>query len=151
MSNLYAMRRANGDWFALEDHKRLRVPLFHSSHDAMMARLRNVGMLLFDPVVLNARLFKEIAPAGGSDVDFCLVKDPFARLSRGRLVEPGQLALLMGNREEEVSTTRGPGSPSGQPAWGGGCGWVEVQSVPRNGNGHAGSATSPQAQSEWWN
>jgi hypothetical protein len=126
MSDLYAMRRANGDWFALEDYERLRVPLFNSSHDAMMARLRNVGMLLFEPVALDARLFREIAPAGASDVDFCLVKDPFARLSRGRLFQPGQLALLMGNRDEK-------------------------QSVPRNGNGLHVSAFSPPPQSEWWN
>jgi hypothetical protein len=39
MKEIYAMRRANGDWFALEDHARLQVPLFHSSHEAMMARL----------------------------------------------------------------------------------------------------------------
>jgi hypothetical protein len=32
MTDLYAVRRANGDWFALEDEGRLRVPVFHSSH-----------------------------------------------------------------------------------------------------------------------
>ena len=47
VGDLYAMRRANGDWFALEDHGRMSVPLSHSSHDALMARLRNFGMLLF--------------------------------------------------------------------------------------------------------
>jgi hypothetical protein len=46
MTDLYAMQRANGDVFALYDHGRYRVPLFHSAHDAMMARLRNFGMLL---------------------------------------------------------------------------------------------------------
>jgi len=38
MSDLYAMRRANGDWFALENHETVRVPLFSSRHDASMAR-----------------------------------------------------------------------------------------------------------------
>ena len=138
MNDIYAMRRANGDWFVFEDHDRLRVPLFHSSHDALMARLRNFGMLLFKPVVVDARLLKEIAPVGAGNVDFCLVKDPFARLSRGRLVEPGQLALLMGKPEEDVSTT---------------CvsGWVEGQSPPRNGNGLHGAVGSSRTQSEWWN
>jgi hypothetical protein len=126
MRELYAMRRANGDWFSFEDHERPRVPLFRSSHDAMMARLRNFGMLLFEPVALDARLFREIAPVGGSHVDFCLVKDPFTRLSRARLVKREQLALLIGNGDKH-------------------------QSVPRNGNGHHIPALSPLPQSEWWN
>jgi hypothetical protein len=101
MSDIYAMQRANGDWFAFDHDGRLRVPLFHGSHDAMMARLRNFGMLLFKPVALDAGLLREMAPAGaGSDVDFCIVNDPFASLSRGSLVEQAQLALLMRNPRE---------------------------------------------------
>ncbi len=107
ISDIYAMRRANGDWFALTDHARVRVPLFHSSHDAMMARLRNFGMLLFEPVALDARLLKQVAPAGaGSDVDFCLVDDPFASLSRGSHIEQAQLARLMRNPDERQSISR---------------------------------------------
>jgi hypothetical protein len=98
MSDIYAMRRANGDWFALERHGRLRVPLFHSTQDATMARLRNFGMLLFKPVALDARLLAEIMPVGaGSEVDFCMVNDPFASLSCGSQVKPAQLALLISN------------------------------------------------------
>jgi hypothetical protein len=98
MSDLYAMQRANGDVFALDDHGRFRVPLFHSTHDAMMARLRNLGMLLFKPVALDARLLKEIVPVGGAaELDFWLVNDPLINLKRGRLVQPAQLALLVGN------------------------------------------------------
>src|SRR5260370_21653933 len=98
MKEIYAMQRANGDWFALMDHGRFRVPLFHTSHDAMMARLRNFGMLLFKPVVIDARLLQEIKPAaGGSDVDFCMVSDPFASLSRGSQIAYAQLALLISN------------------------------------------------------
>lgn len=101
MKEIYAMRRANGDWFALEDHARLQVPLFHSSNDAMMARLRNFGMLLFEPVALDAQLIKEVALAGtGSDVDFCIVNDPFASLTRGSHIAQAQLALLMSNPRE---------------------------------------------------
>jgi hypothetical protein len=121
------MRRANGDWFALEGHGRLRVPLFHSSHDATMARLRNFGMLLFKPVSLDARLLKEIVSAGaGSDVDFCLVNDPFASLKHGSLVEHSEILLLMNNP-------------------------IEGQTAPRNGNGFHVSAISTPLQSEWWN
>lgn len=107
MNEIYAMQRANGDWFALEEHGRLRVPLFHSSHDAMMARLRNVGMLLFEPVALDARLLKEIVPvSGGSDVDLCMVNDPFASLSRGSRVEHAQLASQMRSPDERPTVPR---------------------------------------------
>jgi hypothetical protein len=127
MNEIYAMQRANGDWFALEGDRRLRVPLFHSSQDAMMARLRNFGMLLFKPVSLDARLLREIVAEGaGSDVDFCMVNDPMASLKHGSLVEHSELVLLMKNPNEG-------------------------QTVPRNGNGFHGSAISTPPQSEWWN
>ena len=99
MSDIYVMQRANGDVFALDDHGRFRVPLFNSSSDAILARLRNFGMLLFKPVQLDASLLKQLVPLGGAaEVDFWLVNDPLINLNRGRLVQPEQLALLMGNR-----------------------------------------------------
>jgi len=114
MKEIYAMRRANGDWFALDGHGRLRVPLFHSSHDAMMARLRNFGMQLFKPVALDARLLREIAPGvPGSDVDFCMVNDPFASLSRGSQAEHAELALLIDEGRPVRQTGRA--SPSHGP------------------------------------
>ena len=95
MSDIYVMQRANGDVFALDDHGRFRVPLFNSSSDAFLARLRNFGMLLFKPVQLNAALLKELVPvSGAAEVDFWLVSDPLINLNRGRLVQPEQLALL---------------------------------------------------------
>jgi hypothetical protein len=106
MKEIYAMRRANADWFALEDHGRFSVPLFHSSQDALMARLRNFGMLLFEPVALDARLLKEMLPAGaGSYVDFCMVNDPFAGLARGSRMTPAQLTLLMNNPNQHQTVT----------------------------------------------
>lgn len=96
MSDIFAMQRANGDWFALDHHGRLRLPLFHSSQDAMIARLRNFGLLVFKPVLLNARFLKEIAPLPGEDeVDFCMVEDPFASLNCGSTMGRTQLALLI--------------------------------------------------------
>jgi hypothetical protein len=110
MNDIFAMQRANGDWFALDEHGRFRVPLFHSSHHAMLARSRNFGMLLFKPVALNARLLKEMVPVGGAaEVEFWLVNDPLVSLERGHLVEYAELAKLI----------HGP---------------VELQTVPRNGN-----------------
>ena len=121
------MRRANGDWFALEADERLRVPLFHSSHDAMMARLRNFGMLLFEPVALDTRLLKQLVTlGGGSYVDFSMVNDPFASLSRGNPVERAELELMMSNL-------------------------VERPTVSANGNGIRNPVVSKRPVSEWWN
>ena len=127
MSDIYAMRRANGDWFAFEGRGRFRVPLFQSSHDAMMASLRNSGMLLFRPVVLDAHQLKEMVPAGGSGyVDFCMVKDPLVSLRRGKPVGQEDLVLLL-NTSGERST------------------------VSQNGNGRQHSRHLSPLQSEWWN
>jgi hypothetical protein len=111
MTEVYAMRRANGDWFAFERHGRLRVPLFHSSNDGMMARLRNFGMLLFEPVALDADLLETVVPAGDNDVDFCMVNDPFASLQRSALMPHSELALLM-NSPIEVRPVQANGNGS---------------------------------------
>jgi hypothetical protein len=108
MSDIFAMQRANGDWFALEQHGRLRVPLFHSTHDAMMARLRNFGLLLFKPVVIDPLFLKNIVPLPGEDeVDFCLIDNPFASLSRGATVGRRELAKLIAPHEHENITSNG--------------------------------------------
>ncbi len=95
MSHIYAMRRANGDWFASDDHGRFLVPIFRSSGDAMIARSRNTEMLLFKPVALDAHLLKQLVPAGGGEVDFRMVSDPIANLNRGGLVERAQMASMV--------------------------------------------------------
>ena len=98
MTDIYVMQRANGDLFALDHHGRFRVPLFHTRGDAMTARLRNGDMLLFKPVVLDARLLGEMIPKGGrKDVDFLLVKDPLLSLKRGDPVDHGELVMILGN------------------------------------------------------
>ena len=126
MKDIYAMRRANGDWFVMEDHGRVRVPLFHSSHDALMARVRNFGMLLFEPILLDAVSLNEISPTAEGNVDFCMVNDPFASLKRSPRVEPSELALLLNSL-------------------------VQIPTVPTNGNGKPATAVVIRRQSEWWN
>ena len=92
------MQRANGDVFALDNKGRFSVPLFHSSQDAMTARIRNGDMLLFKPVALDARLLRELEPKGGqNNVDLLLVKDPLRSLKRGDLVDHAELVLIVGN------------------------------------------------------
>ena len=96
MNDMYAMQRANGDWFALDDGGRFRVPLFSSRQGGMMARVSNWGMRLFKPVALDVRALVELVPADGvSETDFWLVDDPFTSLSRGRLIDRAQLSLLV--------------------------------------------------------
>ncbi len=96
MSSLYAMRRANGDWFALDDRGRFRVPLFGSQSDGMLARISHQGMLLFKPVALDAGALGELVPTDGAgDTDFWLVDGPFTSLKRGRLIDRAHLSLLV--------------------------------------------------------
>ncbi|HEX8499102.1 MAG TPA: hypothetical protein VF659_00830 [Pyrinomonadaceae bacterium] len=90
------MRRANGDWFALDDRGRFRVPLFGNRQDGLMAGVNNWGMRLFKPVALDVRSLGELVPAeGAGETDFWLVDDPFTNLSRGRLIDRAQLSLLV--------------------------------------------------------
>ncbi len=97
MNSIYAMQRANGDWFALDDHGRFRVPLFRSSRDGMMARSRHWGMHLFKPVSLDERALKQLtSPADDvREVSFWMVDNPFTNLNRGRRIDYSQLARLV--------------------------------------------------------
>jgi len=96
MSSLYAMRRANGDWFALDDGGRFRVPVFRSLWDGMLARVSHSGMSLFKPMALEGRALEELVTAGGAgETDFWVVDEPFTSLKRGRLVDRAQLTQLV--------------------------------------------------------
>ena len=101
MNSLYAMQRANGDWFALEDNGHLRMPVFHSSSAAMNARSNHWGMFLFKPMIFDDRALKELATEGGGDLCFWLVDDPFINLSRGRSLDHTQFDLLIHNATEQ--------------------------------------------------
>ena len=94
MSNLYAMRRANGDWFSFEDDGKLFVPVFHNTHDAFMARLRTVEMLVFSPTALTAQLLNEIVN-GETALQFCMISNPFASLKRGVSLPHAQVLTLI--------------------------------------------------------
>jgi hypothetical protein len=90
------MLRANGDWYALDDRGRFRVPVFSSERGGMQARVSDLGMNLFKPVSLDARALEELVPADGAgETDFWLVEDPFTSLGRGRLIDRAQLSALL--------------------------------------------------------
>jgi hypothetical protein len=103
MSGMYAMQRANGDWFAFDDHGRLRVPVFHSSRDAMQARMRNAGMLLFKPVALAKRTILDMASGdNNSAMYFWLVDNLSGNVKRGHLIEHTQLSQLVRDAGEQT-------------------------------------------------
>jgi hypothetical protein len=96
MGSIYAMRRANGDWFALDDFGRFRVPVFQSSFDGMSARAGHWGMLLFKPVELDGPSLGDLANTdGGNSVSYWLVDKPFTDLGRGRSINHEQLSALV--------------------------------------------------------
>jgi len=99
------MRRANGDWFALDDKGHLRVPLFHSSSDAMLARSRDSGMECFRPVVLDKAALANLTNAdeGGS---YWLVSDPLRKLSHGRCLDRQELVAIIHQPTDQAGAER---------------------------------------------
>ena len=100
VSNVYAMQRANGDWFALDDRGRFRVPVFSNSREAITARSYNSEMLVFKPVLLTDGGLKTLAPTNGDKVDFWLVEKESTNMKRGQLLNHSQLASLVSNSNE---------------------------------------------------
>lgn len=102
MKTFFAMRRANGDWFALDDDGLFRVPIFHSSGAAMVARSRDAGMECFRPVALDDTAFRNLTTTDEGKACFWLIDDPLMQLSRGRSLEGRDLARLMKNGAEQL-------------------------------------------------
>ncbi len=100
MGDMFAMQRANGDWFALDDHGAFRVPIFRSKSEAMKAKAFNVEMMVFSPIVLDEVALKDLARAnGGGSSHFWLVDQSSTNLRRGRRIEHAQLAGFAGEPE----------------------------------------------------
>ena len=97
MTQLWAMQRANGDWFALDDHGDFRVPVFQSSGDAMQARAFNVEMLVFGPITLDETALKDLGRMNGSS-HFWLADDASTDLKHGRRIDFAGLAALARGR-----------------------------------------------------
>ena len=107
MKTLFAMQRANGDWFALDDQGSFRVPVFHSSGEAMVARSRETGMECFRPVALDASAFENLTTTDEGKARFWLVADPLMKLSLGRPLDCKQLEQLMTNGDGQVVKSGG--------------------------------------------
>ena len=96
MRQMYAMRSANGDWFAIDQNGHLHVPVFRSRSAALCARARNSGMRLLRPAVLDTQALQDLAPADQAcAVRFWLVDNPSADPICGYPLEHAQLSLLV--------------------------------------------------------
>lgn len=106
MTSLYAMQRANGDWFALVDKGDFRVPVFHSNSHARAARSRDSGMECFRPAVLDEQAIKDLTMVDGGVVSFWLVENPTLKLSRGRRLDRAELTSLLQQAGSEPGEAR---------------------------------------------
>jgi hypothetical protein len=97
MTSLFAMRRANGDWFALDDHGDFRVPIFRSTGEAMLAHSRDTGMECFRPVLLDEAAFKNLSTTDQGRACYWLIDDPSINLNQGRPLNHKQLEGFMKN------------------------------------------------------
>ena len=96
MNPMYAMQRANGDWFAIERGEGFRIPIFSSSREAMQARAYNVEMLVFKPVLLDESKLKDLAPAASQrPTHFWLVDERCVNMKRGVALQHTELAGLL--------------------------------------------------------
>ena len=91
------MRRANGDWYALDDEGSFRVPVFQTSGAAMIARSRDNGMECFRPVALDPAALKNLTTTDEGKATFWLVSDPARNLNRGRPLDRAALEQFMKN------------------------------------------------------
>ncbi|HVQ39653.1 MAG TPA: hypothetical protein VMS31_19090 [Pyrinomonadaceae bacterium] len=107
MKTLFAMRRANGDWFALDDQGSFRVPIFYSGGAAMVARSRETGMECFRPVALDASAFENLTTTDEGKARFWLIADPLMKLSLGSPLDHAQLRQLMTNGSGQVAESGG--------------------------------------------
>jgi hypothetical protein len=94
-NNLFAMQRANGDWFALDDRGKFRVPVFHTTNAAMIARSCDPGMECFKPVRVDEAAFTDLTTTDEGKACFWLIENPAMKLGRGRPLDHAQLARFL--------------------------------------------------------
>ncbi len=103
MKTFYAMRRANGDWYAVADNGDLRMPIFKSLGDARTARLRDSGMECFRPVTFDVSAFEELRRTDLHTASFLMISDPSRHLKHGLRLGFTDLApLLVDSKERQI-------------------------------------------------
>lgn len=104
MKSFYGMRRANGDWFAVEYDGQLRMPIFKSSGDAMIARSRDNGMECFRPVAFDVSALEQLRRTDGDRASFLIITDPSRKLKSGLRQTFSELAPLIVQYAKERPT-----------------------------------------------
>ena len=101
MSAIYAMQRANGDWFALGHREGYRVPVFSSNSAAMQTRAFNVEMLVFKPVPVDEQALRDLLPIDGQrPTQFWLVENESLNMKRGVVLQHSELAELVNGEKK---------------------------------------------------
>ena len=103
MKSFYAMQRANGDWFAVDDKGHLRMLIFKSSRDAMIARSRDNGMECFRPVAFDASALEQLRRTEGDNASFLIVGDPSRDVKYGLRQTLGEITPLMNDLAKDRS------------------------------------------------
>ena len=101
MKTFYAMRRANGDWYAVADKDSLQVPIFKSRGDAMTAHSRDSGMECFRPITFDVRTLEELRRTDGHTASFLMISDPSRHLKHGLRMSFTDLAPLLDDSTEK--------------------------------------------------
>jgi hypothetical protein len=104
MSELFGMQRANGDWFALLAQGNLRMTVFLSVGEAMLARSRNTEMECFRPVLLDKKVLNALKATDSETVCFSLVADASRKLERARPITFSQLTTLSASLKDSNET-----------------------------------------------
>jgi hypothetical protein len=88
MSEMYVMRRANGDFFAEEIDGRLSIPVWPSREAIARYKERNPELMFFSPARADRNLMKRLTSGLGREAtaDFFLLSEsaPDAYLKDGR-------------------------------------------------------------------
>lgn len=105
MNNIYAMKRANGDWFALKKHDGLRVPIFYNEDEAIRARTFNVEMLVFTPARLDEGAINNLVRDSVKPSHFWLVELGCPTLTRGRVLTHAELSNMCHQQSQSQSPT----------------------------------------------
>lgn len=100
------MQRANGDWFALLAKGDLRMTVFRSAAEAMLARSLNTEMECFRPAVLDERALNALKATDNETVSFSIVDDASRKLARARPISFRELTGLSSSPKEPKEASR---------------------------------------------
>jgi len=104
MSEMFVMRRANGDLLSEETDGRLRIPVWSSETAPARYKERNPELLTFFPARLTPPLMNKIKLGAAEAPEFFLLPadDPDANLEVGELISPDEF-FSMAERNAQLA------------------------------------------------